>query len=57
MPILFFVDPEILEDTSAMDVRDITLSYTFFRTPADKEIQNKSDKMVNSHTIKKVSKI
>jgi cytochrome c oxidase assembly protein subunit 11 len=57
MPVSFFVDPEILEDVSAMDVRDITLSYTFFRTPADKEIQNKSDKMVNSPTIINALKI
>ena len=57
MPISFFVDPEILKDSSAMDVRNITLSYTFYRAPADEEMQNKSDKTANRHTIKKASKI
>jgi len=57
MPVSFFVDPEILKDSSAMDVRNITLSYTFYRAPADEEMQNKSDKMANWLTIKKASKI
>ena len=47
MPISFFVDPEILKDSSAMDVRNITLSYTFFRSPDDDKVQNKSDKTAN----------
>lgn len=57
MPVSFFVDPEILKDSSAMDVRNITLSYTFYRAPADEEMQNKSDKTANWLTIKKASKI
>jgi cytochrome c oxidase assembly protein subunit 11 len=57
MPVSFFVDPEILEDSSAMDVRNITLSYTFFRAPADEEIQKKSDKRANWLTIEEASKI
>jgi cytochrome c oxidase assembly protein subunit 11 len=57
MPVSFFVDPQILKDSSAMDVRNITLSYTFYRAPADEEMQNKSEKMTNWLTIKKASKI
>lgn len=31
MPLTFFVDPDILENRDAAHIRDITLSYTFFR--------------------------
>lgn len=31
MPVLFYVDPAILEDENAKDVQQITLSYTFHR--------------------------
>ena len=38
MPVLFYVDPAILDDKNAKDVEQITLSYTFHRAldrPAD----------------------
>ena len=57
MPVSFFVDPEILKDSSAMDVRNITLSYTFYRAPADEEMKIKSNKSANWLTIDKKSKI
>jgi len=40
MPVSFFVDPEINEDPNLVEVKTITLSYTFFRDP-DAEMEDK----------------
>lgn len=38
MPVVFFVDPKILDDPNASDVAEITLSYTFYPVDeADKQ--------------------
>lgn len=36
MPVLFYVDPKILEDPDTKDIEEITLSYTFFPSGNDK---------------------
>ena len=37
MPVRFFIDPEIAADKNVVDVKDITLSYTFFSALAEKK--------------------
>jgi len=36
MPVIFYVDPKILDDEDARDVKEITLSYTFYTADASK---------------------
>ncbi|MEP2827750.1 cytochrome c oxidase assembly protein [Parvibaculum sp.] len=37
MPIVFFLDQEMMEDIDTKSIRTITLSYTFFRQDSDEE--------------------
>jgi cytochrome c oxidase assembly protein subunit 11 len=37
MPVLFFIDPDILKDPTMENTSNITLSYTFFKTGDEKE--------------------
>lgn len=37
MPVIFFVDPKIMDDPDARDISEITLSYTFYPVDAGKK--------------------
>ena len=37
MPVVFFVDPKIMDDPAARDIDEITLSYTFYPVDSGKE--------------------
>jgi cytochrome c oxidase assembly protein subunit 11 len=37
MPVIFYVDPKILNDADARDVQEITLSYTFYPVDSDRK--------------------
>jgi cytochrome c oxidase assembly protein subunit 11 len=38
MPVTFFVDPKIVEDESAKNIEEITLSYTFYRSDDSSDV-------------------
>ncbi len=53
MPVFFFIDPEMVDDPAMENVRNITLSYTFFKTGEelpDKEGTQASDKPAKNVT-------
>lgn len=51
MPLTFFVEPDMVDDRDAGRIRDITLSYTFFRSDTQKsaeaDVDAPSDTAVN----------
>jgi len=40
MPVFFFIDPEMLEDPQVSYITDVTLSYTFFQTDEDDDVDD-----------------
>jgi cytochrome c oxidase assembly protein subunit 11 len=42
-PVMYFVDPAILEDADAKGIHEITLSYTFYPAEADKTAEAKTN--------------
>lgn len=47
MPVSFFIDPEILKDQYARDVKTVTLSYTFFLNQDQSKAQTAATNQVN----------
>ncbi|OIP82598.1 MAG: cytochrome c oxidase assembly protein [Rhodobacterales bacterium CG2_30_65_12] len=47
MPVTFYVDPEITEDTEAKYAKSITLSYTFHETPLPEDYAALDETAVN----------
>ena len=49
LPVIFFINPLIEEESQLDDVKTITLSYTFFRAKDDKESLASLDNLVSEH--------
>jgi len=38
MPVLYYVDPAIMDDPETKDIKEITLSYTFYRSTDEQAV-------------------
>lgn len=51
MPVVFFVDPAIVDDVDAKDVTTITLSYTFFPHASEKPVAAVAEPVQDKNTL------
>ncbi len=51
MPVVFFVDPAIVDDLDAKDINTITLSYTFFPHASEKPVAAVAEPVQDSNTL------
>ena len=51
MPVVFFVDPAIVDDPDAKDVTTITLSYTFFAHAPEKPVAAVAEPVQDTNTL------
>ena len=51
MPVVFFIDPAIIDDLDAKDVTTITLSYTFFPHASEKPVAAVAEPVQDSNTL------
>jgi len=57
MPVTFYIDPEIAKDKDLQELKEITLSYTFYEKPGDKTTKSTADVSALQNHKPKTSKV